>query len=316
MRYSVFQVSRKGGRDDNEDRVAHSYTRETGLFVLADGMGGHPEGEVAAQLAVDSVASMFHRVAQPALSDPQEFLSQALLSAHHNIIRYSIQKKFDDSPRTTLVAAVVQGGQAHWVHCGDSRLYLTRGKRLLSRTRDHSYIEQQNAGIIRTQLINRNILFSCLGSPTKPIFELGGPTPLEPGDRMMLCSDGLWDNLDDVRVVHELSRQPVAKSAPNMVEQALRAGGARCDNVTVIAMEWQSADSEEDTLRSPLAARASQGYATTIQAGSLEPGQIELDEAEIERSIAEINAAIRRASQRKGAVKAAVPHLASSGKTK
>lgn len=316
MKYSLSQISRQGGREENEDRVAHSYTRDTGLFVLADGMGGHPEGEVAAQLAVDAVASVFHRMAQPALKDPKDFLTQALLSAHHTIIRYAIQKKLDDSPRTTLVAAVVQDGQAHWVHCGDSRLYLTRGKRLVSRTRDHSYIEQQNAGVIRTQMVNRNILFSCLGSPTKPIFDLGGPATLESGDRMMLCSDGLWDNLDDVRVVQEMSRQPVAKAVPEMVQQALRAGGARCDNVTVIAMEWHSADDGADTLRSPLPEGEGQGYATTIQAGTLEPGQGELDEAEIERSIAEINAAIQRAGRRKEAADAPSPQLASSEKPK
>ena len=316
MKYSVFQVSRKGGREDNEDRVAHSYTRETGLFVVADGMGGHPEGEVAAQLAVDSVASMFHRTARPGLANPHEFLTQALLSAHHNIIRYAIQKKFDDSPRTTLVAAVVQGGQAYWIHCGDSRLYLTRGRSLVTRTRDHSYMEQQNAGVIRTQMVNRNILFSCLGSPTKPIFDLGGPAPLEPGDRMLLCSDGLWDNLDDVRVVQELARQPVSKSAPEMVEQALRIGGARCDNVTVIAMEWQSADDGEEA---PVAAPpegAGKTYATTIQAAQFEPGQVELDEAEIERSIAEINAAIRSAGARRDESKSPAPGVAASSKDK
>ncbi len=316
MKYSVFQVSRKGGRDENEDRVAHSYTRETGLFVVADGMGGHPEGEVAAQLAVDSVASMFHRMAQPGLTDPQYFLTQALLSAHHNIIRYSIRKKYEDCPRTTLVAAVVQGAQAYWIHCGDSRLYLTRGKRLISRTRDHSYLEQQNAGVIRTRLVNRNVLFSCLGSPTKPIYDLGGPATLEAGDRMMLCSDGLWDNLDDVRLVQGLSRQAVSKSVPDMVEQALRAGGARSDNVTVIAMEWQSADLAEVARPASQPERSSQGHATTIQAGHVEPGEAEIDEAEIERSIAEINDTIRRSGQNKDASPKTAPQLAASRKEK
>mgnify|MGYP000862524467 CR=1 FL=1 len=77
MKFSVFQISRRGGREKNEDRMGYCYTRESGLFVLADGMGGHPEGEVAAQIAMQTVASMFQRQARPLLPDPQEFLSAA-----------------------------------------------------------------------------------------------------------------------------------------------------------------------------------------------------------------------------------------------
>lgn len=300
MKYSLYQVSRKGGREENEDRVAHSYTRETGLLVVADGMGGHPEGEVAAQLAVDTVASLFHKCAKPALEDPERFLVDALLQAHQQILHYAIQKKYDDSPRTTLVAAVVQAGRAWWIHCGDSRLYLTHGLRLISRTRDHSYIEQQNAGVIRTNLLNRNILFSCLGSPTKPIYDPGGPAPLHPGDRLMLCSDGLWDNLDDAHIVQELARQPVDKSVPAMVEQALKAGGRRSDNVTVIALEWQG-EAAPSEARTPEQEAPPEGFATTIQAGSVDPEHAEMTEEDIERSIAEINDAILRAGERKPA---------------
>ena len=85
-----------------------------------------------------------------------------------------------DSPRTTLVVAVVQSGSATWIHCGDSRLYMVRGGELLTRTRDHSYLELRNmpAGLER---INRNVLFTCLGSPTKPIYDMTGPVHLEQG---------------------------------------------------------------------------------------------------------------------------------------
>ena len=79
MKFSVFQLSRKGGREKNEDRMGYSYTKESCLFVVADGMGGHPEGEVAAQLALQTVSLDFQRLARPKLDDPAEFLENALL---------------------------------------------------------------------------------------------------------------------------------------------------------------------------------------------------------------------------------------------
>ena len=76
MRFSVFQISRKGGRELNEDRMGYCYTRDSGLFALADGMGGHPEGEVAAQLALQTMASAFQREAKPTLKNPIKFLQE------------------------------------------------------------------------------------------------------------------------------------------------------------------------------------------------------------------------------------------------
>jgi len=172
MKFSVFQISRKGGREKNEDRMGYCYTRESGLFLLADGMGGHPEGEVAAQLALQTISALYQKEARPIVKDVTEFLSIALMAAHHQIIRYASEKGMLDTPRTTLVACIVQGSSATWVHCGDSRLYVVRNGELLTRTRDHSYLEQQNAGVIKMDRVNRNILFTCLGSPTKPVIAM------------------------------------------------------------------------------------------------------------------------------------------------
>ena len=106
MKFSVFQVSRKGGRENNEDRMGYCYTRESGLFVLADGMGGHPEGEVAAQLALQMVAERYQKEAKPMIRDVGTFLSSALLAAHHALICYASDKAMLDTPRTTIVAVV------------------------------------------------------------------------------------------------------------------------------------------------------------------------------------------------------------------
>ncbi len=296
MKFSVFQVSRKGGREKNEDRMGYSYTRESVMFALADGMGGHPEceGEVAAQLALQTLSALFQKEARPLINNVTEFLAVALMAAHHQIIRYASEKGMLDTPRTTLVACLVQGGAATWIHCGDSRLYFMRDAGLVVRTRDHSYIEQHAAGIIKMERLNRNVLFTCLGSPTKPVYDISGPHTLQQGDRIMLCSDGLWGSTNDSDIIHTMCKGPVANVVPEVVELGLRNGGEHSDNVTVIAMEWETPDSFESTHGISTDSISDGVFASTIQAGGLENFVDDLDDAAIERSIAEINEAIRK----------------------
>lgn len=245
MKFSIFQVSRKGGREINEDRMGYSYTSAAGLFLVADGMGGHPEGEVASQLTLQVMSAMFQEAAQPELADCGLFLTAAVSAAHRQILRYASEKKMPDAPRTTIVAAVVQAGTVTWIHCGDSRLYLAREGRLLARTRDHSMVERcLSTGMSEKGLefTNRNVLFTCLGSPSRPMFEVAGPVVLQQGDRLLLCSDGLWSSLSDTEIVGKLSAQPVSRAVPDMVDSALRYAGNSSDNVTAIALEWETPD--------------------------------------------------------------------------
>jgi PPM family protein phosphatase len=294
MKFSVFQVSRKGGRARNEDRMGYSYTRESVMFALADGMGGHPEGEVAAQLALQTLSSMFQKEARPRIGNVTEFLARSLITAHHQIIRYASEKGMLDTPRTTLVACLVQGGSATWIHCGDSRLYFMRDAQLITRTRDHSYVEQHAAGIIKLERLNRNVLFTCLGSPTKPVYDISGPHYLQENDRIMLCSDGLWGSVNDSDIVQNMFKGAVASAVPDLVELALRQGGEHSDNVTLIAMDWETADSFQTTQGISTDSIRDGEFASTIQTDGFEALVDDLDDAAIERSIAEINAAIRK----------------------
>lgn len=303
MKFSVFQISRRGGREKNEDRMGYCYTKASGLFLLADGMGGHPEGEVAAQMTLQVISALYQKEASPEIEDVKGFLQRAILAAHRQILRYATENHLMDTPRTTLVAAIVQGGVAYWAHCGDSRLYFVRQGELLARTRDHSYMEQREADKALSNapaVFNRNVLYTCLGSPTKPVFDITGPVPLMQGDRIMLCSDGLWGTVDDATIVYHLAHKPVAESAPDLVEQALANGGSHCDNVTLITMEWETPDSFESTRGSISTDNIEEGvFASTVQAGWLDSQVDDLDDAAIERSIAEINEAIRRSAARK-----------------
>jgi serine/threonine protein phosphatase PrpC len=308
MKFSVYQVSRRGGRTKNEDRMGYCYTRASGLFALADGMGGHPEGEVASQLALQTISVLFQRDAKPALTDPLRFLQDAVLAGHHQLLRYATDRALIDTPRTTIVACVLQGGMAYWAHCGDSRLYLLRGDQLMARTRDHSYTELHGALVqsgqatpAETQRFNRNVLFTCLGSPGKPVVDTAGPLALLPGDRIMLCSDGLWGAVTDEVIVEQMSQRPIADAVPELAEQALRNAGPRSDNVTVLALEWEGADGSEANPAVSTRTLGDEVFASTIQA-SLAAGDAQsadLDDAEIERSIREINDAIRRSAQKK-----------------
>lgn len=303
MQFSVYQVSRKGGREKNEDRMGYSYTRDAGLFALADGMGGHPEGEVASQLALQTLSAMFQRSARPKLPDPLRFLHDAIVAGHHALLRYATERAMSDTPRTTVVACLVQGNSLYWAHCGDSRLYLLRGGKLVARTRDHSYSELQETlshVVPLNDRVNRNVLFTCLGSPGKPVVDTAGPFVVQPGDRVMLCSDGLWGVVEDEAITEILAKMAISDAVPELVECALRAAGEKSDNVTVLAVEWEAAEDLDSKSAISTESLGDDVFASTIQASLGADGAVdELDDAEIERSIREINEAIQRSSAKK-----------------
>lgn len=299
MKFSVFQLSRRGGRALNEDRMGYCYTREAALFVLADGMGGHPDGEVAAQIALQVVSTLFQQKAKPMLEEPALFLEEALLQAHRQILRYASTKGMMDTPRTTLVAAVLQDGKVTWIHCGDSRLYWVRDGQLVERTRDHSYSEMRKvSGALAPA--NRNVLFTCLGSPSKPIFDVSETRRLEEGDQLMLCSDGLWGAVPTPEILQIMNGKAVAHFVPMLVDTALKRAGDGSDNVTVLALVWETPNNFEPSSISTQEIE-DQGFESTIQVGPIDECEDELDDEAIERSIAEINEAIRRSAQRQKA---------------
>ena len=152
----------------------------------------------------------------------------------------------EDPPRTTLVASVVQDGCVWWVHCGDSRLYMVRNAKVLARTRDHSYMELRGAGVtsVSPDRFNRNVLFTCLGSPSRPFFDVAGPTELHRSDRIVLCSDGLWSSVSETVIARELGNKSVSRAIPDLIDAALRKAGASSDNVTAVAMEWEMPGAE------------------------------------------------------------------------
>ncbi len=308
MRFSIYQESKKGGRKVNQDRMGYLYTRDSLLLLVADGMGGHARGEVAAQLTLQTLAAIYQRDAKPLLPDPARFLEESVLAAHRELHRYRAEHTLPEAPRTTLVACVVQQGLAVWAHVGDSRLYLIRGGRIVDRTIDHSRVHHLvSSGLIRPEDAKdhpeRNRIFNCVGAFVAPTVEVGGPVALRSGDTILLCTDGLWGGLSDRQVADAFIGKTVMRAVPELIEAALEAGGSDSDNCTAIAMTW--AGSEAVEMMPPSEAPVSTlvipdgAVASTIQIPRhAEPGgEEELTEDQIDDAVAEIQKAIQRSGR-------------------
>ncbi len=302
MRFTIFQESRKGSRKVNQDRIAYTYGRDTLLLVVADGMGGHAGGEIAAQIAVRLFVERFQQEAKPVLRNPLRFLQDTMLRAHSALGSYANQFSMLETPRTTCVAGVVQAGHAYWAHVGDSRFYLFRQGALIGSTKDHSKVQYLvDQGLIGAHEVaghpDRNKIFSCLGGLVDPVIDLSRRTPLRTGDVLVLCTDGLWSVMSQHEVANYLTSAPILKTAPQMMREAEKRGGPEGDNLSAIVVRWGA-----ETLEGP-----STTVTETLDLGEFQTEidrtvtltdrtgtQRNLTDDEIERAIAEIQATIQK----------------------
>lgn len=308
MRFSIYQESRRGGRLVNQDRMGYLYTRRSLLMMVADGMGGHARGEVAAELTLQKMAAIYQREARPMLPDPAAFFEQAVQAAHRELHRYRAENRLPEAPRTTLVACVVQEGMATWAHVGDSRLYLLREGRIVHRTFDHSRVHQLVAsGLVRAEDANahpeRNRIHNCVGAFVVPKVEVANKVALRAGDTVLLCTDGLWAALKDPEIVEAFSQATVMRAVPLLIEKAMTEGGADADNCTAIAMSWAGSESLEmipptEALVSTLVIPDG-SIASTVQMPQPgeSPAEEPMTEAQIDDAVAEIQRAIQRSSK-------------------
>ena len=301
MKFTIFQESRKGGRKYNQDRMGYVFSRESMLVVVADGMGGHLHGEIAAQITVESLGQKFQSEAKPVLPDPVKFLQDSLNGAHAAILQYTEDHGLLDTPRTTVVAAIVQDGHTWWAHAGDSRIYHIRAGQILTQTRDHSRVQQLVlAGTVREEAVaahpDRNKIFNCLGAHVPPQIEITPRTRLMAGDTLLLCSDGLWGPLPSRLIATAFLNDTVMRAVPNIMNQAERRAGSDADNLTAVAMVWNEADvagpDSVSTLTLPAGTFSSQieGFEQTAKSEYL-------SDDEIEKAIAEIRTAITKTNK-------------------
>ena len=298
MRFTIFQESRKGDRKGNEDRIGYSYSRDVLLMIVADGMGGHLEGEVAAEIAVNEITRRFQQEARNALRKPADFLVGAINAAHHAIVAYAVQKNLLECPRTTCVVCVVQNGAAWWAHAGDSRLYLLRNGNLAAATSDHSRVQQliESGAITREAAArhpDRNKIFSCLGGVVPPQIAVSREFALQTGDTIVLSTDGFWAQIPPPLIGTMLRRQGVMDIFPGLLTEAHRRAGGESDNLSVVAMTWETQD---DPAAADTQALEVEQFATSTNTEQLDMGRPldDVTEEDIERAIAEIQDAIRK----------------------
>jgi serine/threonine protein phosphatase PrpC len=305
MKFSVYQESRQGPRKSNQDRVAYCYSRDALCMVIADGMGGHLHGEVAAQIASQFIAEAFQRNAQPRLADPLKFLLESITNAHRAIVDYANVRSLLETPRTTCVACIVQDGLAQWAHVGDSRLYLIRNGRVEAQTKDHSRVQiLVDAGRVREEAVaahpDRNKIFNCLGQIGLPKVDLSRRTALRHGDVILLCTDGLWGPLMSKHICEELLRADVMQAVPKLLDMAEVRAGREGDNASVVAMTWfDESESAGTEGISTLSMDPTDIKTTVEQFGKSTPPATGgyLSDDEIERAIDEIRNAIKKHSK-------------------
>lgn len=243
---SVVQASRVGAREINEDRVGHWATPAAVMMAVADGLGGHMHGEVAAQIAIDILAAAFAGEARDKIADPPGFFTRALGAAHAAILREAGRRDLPESPRTVIAACVVQDGQVFAAHVGDCRFYLVRKGRIVVRSRDHTVVQRLvDEGRIREEAAathpHRNRLLRCLGGYNAPFVETAAGVRLAHEDILLLCSDGLWGPLTQRQLIHALLSRPLDDAVSELVSLAEDAAGATSDNISVVAMTWNQA---------------------------------------------------------------------------
>lgn len=206
MQLQLSVLTKTGGRKVNEDAygVWSNPTANSFFCVVSDGAGGHGGGDVASKLVVDTVLASFR--AQPACSG--EAIDTALHAANHAVVASQRENRRVSSMRATAVVLVIDAarGRAVWGHLGDSRLYLFRAGRVAVQTRDHSVLQSMidggvmPAGDLRENP-QRSALLTAIGDPQGIAPEVvGAPEPLSRGDVFLLCTDGLWERVDEAEM--------------------------------------------------------------------------------------------------------------------
>ena len=229
-------------RENNED--SYGYWEPAGdadfaefgrLAIVADGMGGHEGGQIASRLAVDTITNAY---AEAIDSDPQQRLRTALRDAHRRIQQCAKQDPNLSSMGTTCTALALIDMRLYFVHVGDSRLYLLREGKLHILSRDHTLIARLlDKGLIRPDQAQdhpqKHVLTSALGVADEEM-EIDAPPeplPLHKNDVLMICTDGLWGQMETGEIKHALDSHPPDEACRALVHLAKERGGP--DNITL-----------------------------------------------------------------------------------
>ncbi len=223
----------------NEDRYA--LAPELGLYLVADGMGGHSAGQVASELAAEAALRTV-RALQDAAVSPAEKLCFAVSSANREIFQAGRERPELAGMGTTLVAVLALEGRAALAHVGDSRAYLLRGGHIRQLTDDHSVVGE----LLRRREISadaarehphRHVLTRALGVRPAVEPDLAELSP-EEGDVFTLCSDGLTSHVRDEEIAERMAVDEDPEAAADALIELANARGGE-DNITVVVLRWE-----------------------------------------------------------------------------
>jgi PPM family protein phosphatase len=228
-------------RENNEDSFGYwepeddeQFLRKGRLAIVADGMGGYEGGQEASHMAVETVSS-FYRDRNG--SDPQQLLNDALQAAHERVRQHGFAHPRLRGMGTTCTAIAMVGNALHYAHVGDTRLYLIRNGQITQVTRDHSYVGRLlESGVISREEAEhhpqRNILTAALGTSADLIMDSPGhPETLLPRDVLVVCSDGLWGQVQDPEILQAVTSKGPEAAGRELIDLARERGGP--DNITL-----------------------------------------------------------------------------------
>lgn len=235
MKISYYAYTNKGGRPNNEDSICCGLQNRRGVFVLADGLGGHSSGEVASGLAAQAI---WEGCAGAEILDSETLKGQ--LEEANRLVLEGQKVPGREDMKTTAVALALEGDLAFWAHVGDSRLYRFSDGQLVFATRDHSvtYMKYLGGEISYMDVYHdddRSSLLRAMGNPV--CTPEGGEGPARPGDAFLLCSDGFWEFVyNEEMLVDCLKSKTSEEWARRMLLRHIRRTPPGNDNFSLIAV--------------------------------------------------------------------------------
>lgn len=236
----------KGDRDYQQDQVAFlTHPRITGcvLGIVADGMGGRSGGRKASDQVMMTAKQLFERYS-PEADEAAAMLKQLIEEAHTVIKLTAISA--EQEPHSTLAAFLINpGGDCHWAHAGDSRIYHFHGAKLVSRTTDHSYVQTLvDKGELTEEEANvhpqSNILMGCLGTDEAPPVSQHFIPQLKPGDSLIACSDGVWHYFSPSEMGSALSMLSPREATEFLIHKARSRAHGGGDNLSLVVVKLEA----------------------------------------------------------------------------
>ncbi|OGR08044.1 MAG: hypothetical protein A2511_17605 [Deltaproteobacteria bacterium RIFOXYD12_FULL_50_9] len=228
-------------RTQNED--AYYIMNDQRIFLVADGMGGHKAGEVASKIAIETLVDFFTKIPAKQLTKSVEFIQHTLITglrqANETVIKMATSDPNLRGMGCTLVACLIGDRVFHTCHVGDTRCYLAQDGKFIQITHDHTAIAaiKQDDTLDSTKekiMINRNVVTKAIGHIFKEDPEYNCH-PIRQGDRILLCSDGLWSMLDDSELYTIITTAPTPTAATTQLIERANAEGGR-DNITAVVI--------------------------------------------------------------------------------